>query len=348
MSFFQEIQNNEYNKEYLSTTYKELTNDKYTWGIHSENRQGQLLYHVLDTELQIGIQEYRHSEYMKAYIISSSPEYHIMLKDSEIPFHYNDYIQITYILQGSLMIELDHQFYTFNENELYMIHPTSYHREVMSQSNAVVINICINNKLFDEVLLSSVPENSLQGFLRHCLQQEHTLQKFLKFTPSADTNENATVCQYISDILMECKSKKVGNLYMIKGYLVRLLDYMVNSYSYTFNKDTHKKFDAYLFQEVDSYMKANFADIQMKDLTTQFHYQSNYFNKLIHRFTGMSYSDYLIAIRVNIAKSLLTKSNVSIDDIMESVGYHNKGFFYKVFRNNVGMTPADYRKKYQK
>ena len=33
---------------------------------------------------------------------------------------------------------------------------------------------------------------------------------------------------------------------------------------------------------------------------------------------------------------------------MEQVGYHNKGFFYKVFTEKYGKTPAAYRRELKK
>ena len=41
---------------------------------------------------------------------------------------------------------------------------------------------------------------------------------------------------------------------------------------------------------------------------------------------------------------MLEYTNENIDTIMEQVGYHNKGFFYKAFTEEYGKTPAAYRR----
>ena len=44
------------------------------------------------------------------------------------------------------------------------------------------------------------------------------------------------------------------------------------------------------------------------------------------------------------AKKLLLNTNLSIEEIAETVGYQNMNFFYKKFRKRTGKTPGDFRK----
>ena len=80
-------------------------------------------------------------------------------------------------------------------------------------------------------------------------------------------------------------------------------------------------------------------------MEASFHFQKDYFNRLIKKNTGMTYSEYLQNIRLSEAQKLLLHTEMSISDIAEHVGYHNKGYFYKIFTQKYGMTPAEYRKK---
>ena len=46
------------------------------------------------------------------------------------------------------------------------------------------------------------------------------------------------------------------------------------------------------------------------------------------------------------AKELLTVTDVSIFEIANSVGYEDQLYFSRVFKNKIGLSPSDYRKKY--
>lgn len=48
-------------------------------------------------------------------------------------------------------------------------------------------------------------------------------------------------------------------------------------------------------------------------------------------------------VRLNIARQLLVKSNLSIEEIIYKAGFNNRGTFFKLFSANFGCTPRQYR-----
>ena len=58
----------------------------------------------------------------------------------------------------------------------------------------------------------------------------------------------------------------------------------------------------------------------------------------------MTYSEFLQDIRLKKAEQLLLLTDTNVSEIAELVGYHNKGYFYKIFTERYGTTPAKYRK----
>ena len=60
--------------------------------------------------------------------------------------------------------------------------------------------------------------------------------------------------------------------------------------------------------------------------------------------TGVTPWQYLINLRIAEAESLLRRSNLSITDIAETVGFADAAHFARLFRRSVQLTPSDYRK----
>src|SRR5882724_5597572 len=54
--------------------------------------------------------------------------------------------------------------------------------------------------------------------------------------------------------------------------------------------------------------------------------------------------DYLLVVRMEKAKELLVETDMSIEDIGESVGYSDKHSFSKAFKKYSGQPPASYRR----
>lgn len=77
-----------------------------------------------------------------------------------------------------------------------------------------------------------------------------------------------------------------------------------------------------------------------------FHFQEDYFNRLIKNKTGLTYSAYVQKNRLEHAERLLHRTEKNIEEIAETVGYHNKGYFYKIFQEKYKMTPSQYRRTF--
>ncbi len=62
--------------------------------------------------------------------------------------------------------------------------------------------------------------------------------------------------------------------------------------------------------------------------------------------TGYQPIEYVQAIRIEEAKKLLEANYSNVEDIGHLVGYDDPTFFRRLFKRQVGMTPAAYRKKF--
>ena len=62
---------------------------------------------------------------------------------------------------------------------------------------------------------------------------------------------------------------------------------------------------------------------------------------------GISISSYILRKRVEEAKKLLAQSNLPINTVSICVGYSNFSYFTKMFKENTGYSPLDYRRKFR-
>lgn len=62
--------------------------------------------------------------------------------------------------------------------------------------------------------------------------------------------------------------------------------------------------------------------------------------------TGMSPLEYVHTLRLEEAKQLLEASEASLETVASEVGYADTGFFNRLFKRKVNLTPAQYRKRF--
>ena len=70
------------------------------------------------------------------------------------------------------------------------------------------------------------------------------------------------------------------------------------------------------------------------------------FKRRFKAATGMAPLEYVHTLRLEEAKHMLESGNAPIEAIAGEVGYEDAGFFSRLFRRHVDLTPAQYRKRF--
>lgn len=70
------------------------------------------------------------------------------------------------------------------------------------------------------------------------------------------------------------------------------------------------------------------------------------FQRRFLQATGLAPLDYVHTLRLEDAKQMLEAGEEPVEAIALSVGYRDAGFFSRLFRRKVGLTPAQYRRRF--
>lgn len=71
----------------------------------------------------------------------------------------------------------------------------------------------------------------------------------------------------------------------------------------------------------------------------------SYLQKIYKSYFNKSIIEELIEFRLEKAKELLTETDMTITDISRQCGYSSYNYFVRQFRNTVGVSPTEYRRK---
>ena len=72
-----------------------------------------------------------------------------------------------------------------------------------------------------------------------------------------------------------------------------------------------------------------------------------YFSMFFKKVTNQNFKDYLLDVRLNHAQKQLIQSDKSVSMIAMESGFEYASYFVQKFKKKVGLTPLEYRKKYQ-
>lgn len=103
--------------------------------------------------------------------------------------------------------------------------------------------------------------------------------------------------------------------------------------------------DEPLLNRLVSYLNTHLAeDISLNRLADAFNLNAAYISQFFKNKTGMNYLKYVTMLRINLAKELLSASEMPVSDVAAATGFEDYRVFTKVFKRQEGVPPSSWRK----
>ena len=99
--------------------------------------------------------------------------------------------------------------------------------------------------------------------------------------------------------------------------------------------------------KIKKYIETYYAvpELSLSQIAEEFCFSPAYLSTLFKKNCSQNITDYINAVRIDQACSLLEMGEDKISLISEKVGYSNTSYFYKVFKRIKGCPPKDYRER---
>ena len=239
--------------------------------------------------------------------------------------HFHEFFEIELITEGNGRHEINGNEKELKKGSIYFLPPGNFHR-IFCTPELNVINI-----MFDESIISSELQAKLldsNASLCAVLNEEElsdviALAKQLIEEINAPDNYTA----HYSANLLDCILIKI----MRKAEVLPF-------------SDIKGRYEA--INTAINYLYKNFKDAPTLDeLAKNCGYSPNYFRKLFIELTGKCYTDFVNALKVSYAKVLLASNNMTVSEIAFDCGFTSLSNFYRVFHNETGHSPLEYRNK---
>jgi transcriptional regulator GlxA family with amidase domain len=98
-----------------------------------------------------------------------------------------------------------------------------------------------------------------------------------------------------------------------------------------------------------TWMASNYACASpVQRMTERSGLNARTFARRFQATTGYQPMEYVQSLRVEEAKQMLEAESLAIDEVAAAVGYEDPASFRRVFKRKAGLTPAAYRRKFQR
>lgn len=147
----------------------------------------------------------------------------------------------------------------------------------------------------------------------------------------------------LEDILRYQTTPSVQHDFKVSLAIQKMLDYLYANQSATTDNVEYPDFIRYIMH----YMENNYQqELSLDELADMASMSKYHFCRQFKKYTSFSPKKYLINLRISHARMLLTSTDIPAYKIGILVGISNEANFIHLFKENVGLTPNEYRKQF--
>ncbi len=262
------------------------------------------------------------------------PVYIDFVTVSEYPMHWQNAIEMIYVLKGKIEVTINNDTYDLEENEIEIINVDELHKLYSNDKDNKVLIFHIDPFFFEKYY------NDIENMFFYTNTSDEGAQ---------DSEEYDELRTFLSIILCEFVQKSDNYDEEIEDNLVRLLYYLINNFHYLmYEQEELKENEEQLerYHRIAKYIFNNYNNnITLQDIADKEFLSTHYLSHEIKYATGSSFTDLINITRVEESIKLLLDSDKSISEISEEVGFSHTRYFNKNFKIYYKTTPLNFRKK---
>ncbi|MCR3758953.1 helix-turn-helix domain-containing protein [Clostridium felsineum] len=260
-----------------------------------------------------------------SFEISPSTNLSIYFVNSLERFWHED-IELIYVLNGSLTIQCRNIEYTLYKDDIILINMFDIH--TLSANESEILSLKINISNLD-------PEISCFSKSRFDCNSSISSNKS-KFIP---------LKQILASIIKSNASLDTNVALLNKAYIYKLLYTLISYFMVEDNYSNNIYINSSKIVTILNYINDNYKEkISINILVNSLYISRSYISKLLKESIGLTFSEYVIKIRLAHALKDLYNPNLKIDIIAEKNGFSNTRSFVTAFKNKYNCLPSIFRK----
>lgn len=261
--------------------------------------------------------------------------------NSKYHFHWHDEFEIAYVLNGKIEFFVNEHTYILNEGDGVFVNSDVLHNYGSALKD---IKCIFPNILFDGMMISGADDLLYDKYVKPLLFNSEI--SYIVFKQGESKSD-----EFIHDIINAfnlLEDMNWGFEFELRGILT---NFIMRLYSYL--PDSSKKYNAdkpailsqiVALRKMIAFIKNNSPfQITVQDIADSASLSVRECQRCFKENIRSTPITYLNELRIDQAKSLLSRTTLSISEICEKCGFSGASYFSELFRRKTGLTPVKYR-----
>lgn len=255
-----------------------------------------------------------------------------------VPMHWHSEFELNRILRGAGEFICGDEHFTATEGEFLLIPPNMLHAAYPLEHHELVYQVLV---FHPAMIGANTNDRSTMECIRPIINGSVQISNAIG--PDSPKYEEIKTA---IDSIFSCVFGNLPQLdLLLKSELLRLF-WLLNQTASTPLHDTASISYSEIIRPALEYMTENLQEtISIEHLADVSHLSKSYFMNCFKKAVGMGAIEHLTHLRINAACDALSDTNQMISEIAFNCGYSNLSNFNRQFKQIMGCSPKEYRKK---
>ena len=261
----------------------------------------------------------------------------------QIPVHWHDELEVIYVEEGCLQVKIGDREYEGQAGDVFFVNTRELH--LMGSSDTGVRYYTI---LFPLTFISFQTVDELETELLAPLRNSQLLfPEHIEDTKIRDRIR--PLLQKLTTFNYYGRNEEIRQEEFVKQHLqtrfllLELVQCLYEEHAFLQPLTNH---NSNLQREILIFIQSHFAEkLTLKMLAEEFHLSEKYVSRYFVENFHLTFSNYVIHLRLTEARKLLESTELSVTEIAFQVGFPNVSYFIRSFKEAYGTSPLKYRNR---
>ncbi|MCC8128539.1 MAG: AraC family transcriptional regulator [Clostridiales bacterium] len=260
---------------------------------------------------------------------------------AHFPVHRHNYVELVYMCAGTTthIINQKEQI-VLREGDLLFLNQNVYHEILPAGEGDIAVNFIILPDFFKQPVSMIERENVLRDFLISAISGERTISDYLHIQA-----KGIVPVENLMENMIWTLIHRLPGTNSINQTSMGLLLMNLSRFADTINRTDPGQEEQNLVFSVLNYIDTRYRSGTLAEVSAELGQPTYAVSRLLKKHMGSNFRELLQSRKLQQAAYLLDNTALSVDAIMERVGYDNSSYFYRKFRERYGCSPREYRKQ---
>lgn len=254
------------------------------------------------------------------------------------PWHWHEELELAYVTQGECRVSVNDHTFLLREGEGCIINRRILHTYSGHGSTEAVLP----NLLFHPALLYGTRDSV---FWQNYVKKLVFSADFTHVVFSPSTTWQAQILDLSRSAYSLMEEKPYGFEFRVRAALSEILLLLLENRTAASKEPAQNQIEMDRLLNMMSFIHMHYAEpLQVKQIADSASISTRGCLRCFQNIIGTTPMQYVMDVRIQKAKHLLSESRLSILETASACGFQSESYFIKIFRERTGLTPAKFKK----